>query len=590
MDSTFQPHFNGKVIEIRHMGYNLISAILELTDNSARKSCSSKKVRVILQKENLQLNRISVIDDGCGMSFEKLCESFIFNLLKERADGDIGKFHVGMKYALIAMGSQITLLTRELGGKIVGIFADIESMASRNSFKPCEICDDVNDDWALRHITPTIWEQFKSSSSGTLVDVKNLVPSCRSPFDKTVDAVKKGLSTAYTTLYNDCQICLEDEVKKIATITPSDLFYYDDVSQLDEPAYETTLKVYNQGIDRPERVIEVNTSHRRMPNGAKACTAGKLDRPAYYEFTEYEHGKKGKQNNMEKISVLPDEADLIASFNLRIIQVKKPIFEKEKILFPNGTKLQGDRKGFWFLREIRCVGTAKQLGSKLADRGHSAAERQRMLIKTSSSADDLTGSKFNKQMDDNALPCSALNDAILSIYKQVIDPWNKKYDEIAKKEKAERDAANVASEDEAEEEAEEEAEAEAEAAEAAEAEAEKNVDPPPPVAVNNIISAIFKAAENDAKHQNKAPVDEAPVDEAPVDEAHVDEAPVDEAHVDEAHVDEAPVDYVPNPVVQRNNVFNHSPVNTTNLTDSQYTEFFAKHTEYNAMLRDFGLI
>ena len=105
MDSTFQPHFNGKVIEIRHMGYNLISAILELTDNSARKSCSSKKVRVILQKENLQLNRISVIDDGCGMSFEKLCESFIFNLLKERADGDIGKFHVGMKSALIAMGS-----------------------------------------------------------------------------------------------------------------------------------------------------------------------------------------------------------------------------------------------------------------------------------------------------------------------------------------------------------------------------------------------------------------------------------------------------------------------------------------------------
>jgi len=585
MDSTFQPHFNGKVIEIRHMGYDLISAILELTDNSVRKSCSSKKVRVILQKDNLLLNRISIIDDGCGMSHEKLCESFIFNLLKDREDGDIGKFHVGMKYALIAMGSQITLLTRELDGKIVGIFADIESMASRNSFKPCEICNDVNDDWALRHITPTIWEQFKSSPSGTLVDVKNLVPSCRRSFDKMVDAVKKGLSTAYTSLYNDCQIWLEDEVKKIATITPSDLFYYDDASKLDEPAYETTLKVYNQGIDRPERVIEVNTSHRRMPNGAKACTIGKLGNPAYYEFTEYEHGKKGKQNNMQKISVLPDEADLIASFNLRIIQVKKPIFEKEKLLFPTGTKLQGDRKGFWFLREIRCVGTAKQLGSKFSDRGHSAAERQRMLIKTSSSADDLTGSKFNKQMDDNALPCSALNDAIRSIYKQVIDPWNKKYDEIAKKEKAERHAANVASEEEAEEEGEE--------AEEAEEEAQENVDPAlasPPAPVNNILSAIFKAAENDALHQNEAPVDEAPVDEAPVDEAPVDEAPVDEAPVDEAPVDEAPVNYVPNPVVQRNNVFNHPSVNTTNLTDSQYTVFIAKHTEYNAMLRGFGLI
>jgi hypothetical protein len=108
--------------------------------------------------------------------------------------------------------------------------------------------------------------------------------------------------------------------------------------------------------------------------------------------------------------------------------------------------------------------------------------------------------------------------------------------------------------------------------------------------VNNILSAIFKAAENDALHQNEAPVDEAPVDETPLDETPVDEAPVDEAPVDEAPVDEAPVDYVPNPVVQRNNVFNHHPVNTTNLTDSQYTEFIAKHTEYNAMLRGFGLI
>lgn len=454
----FKPHFNGKVIEIRAMGYNLISAILELTDNSARKTCSSTKVRVILHKDNTLLNRVSVLDDGCGMSFEKLCESFIFNLLKERQDGDIGKFHVGMKYALIAMGSQITILSRVANDNIVGIFADIESMASRNSFKPCELCESVDDEWALRHITPTLWEQFKSSSSGTIVDVKNLVPSCRSPFDKTVDAIKKGLSTAYTSLYNDCQISLEDEVKKINVITPCDLFYNDDISKLDEPAYETTVNVYNQGIGRPERVIEINTSHRRMPNGAKACTTGTLARPVYYEFTEFEHGKKGKKNNMQPIPVLPDEGDLIAIFKLRVIQAKKSVFEKEKLLFPSGTKLQGDRKGFWFLREIRCVGTAKQLGSKFADRSSTAAERQRMLVKTSCSADDLTGSKFNKQMDDNALPCRALNDALLSIYKQVIDPWNKKYDEIAKKEKAALEAANVAAQDEDDDEEQEEEE------------------------------------------------------------------------------------------------------------------------------------
>jgi hypothetical protein len=51
-----------------------------------------------------------------------------------------------------------------------------------------------------------------------------------------------------------------------------------------------------------------------------------------------------------------------------------------------------------------------------------------------------------------------------------------------------------------------------------------------------------------------------------------------------------PIDKANPFIVQRNNVFNHHPVNTTHLTDSQYTEFIAKHTEYNAMLRGFGLI
>ena len=198
----FAPHFNGKVIEIRAMGYDLIAAILELTDNSVRMNCGSKFVRVILHKDGTLLHRVSILDDGSGMVHEKLKESFIFNLMKEREDGDIGKYHVGMKYALIALGSQITILSRVANGCIVGIFADIDQMAARNSFKPCEVSPNVDEEWALRHITPTLWQEFCKSSSGTLVDVKNLVPRCRNSFDKMTDEVKKGLKNAYTSLYN----------------------------------------------------------------------------------------------------------------------------------------------------------------------------------------------------------------------------------------------------------------------------------------------------------------------------------------------------------------------------------------------------
>jgi hypothetical protein len=56
-----------------------------------------------------------------------------------------------------------------------------------------------------------------------------------------------------------------------------------------------------------------------------------------------------------------------------------------------------------------------------------AAERQRGRFKFQSNLDEATGSKFNKQMEDQQLPCQPLNDAIFSIFKQVTAPWTKKW-------------------------------------------------------------------------------------------------------------------------------------------------------------------
>ena len=446
--SDFHPHFNGKVVEIRAMGYNLIAAILELTDNSVRENCKSNQIRTILHKETNLLNRVSILDDGNGMTHEKLKESFIFNLIKDRENGDIGKYHVGMKYACISIGSHITILSRVANGSIVGIFADIEQMSARNSFKPCEISQNVNEEWALRHVTPTLWQEFNNSPSGTLVDVKNLVPSCRQSFDRISDEVRMGLTNAYTSLYNSCVIRLESDRELIANISPSDMFYSDSPENLDEPAHMTRLQVYSQGVGCPHRVIEVNTQKRPLSSSSsKSTTVGTEKKPAYYEFTEYSR-KKGCRpaTNIKQVTNLPNKADLIATFDVRVIQVKHDVYFAEEEQFPVGNKLALDRMGFWFEREIRCVGAAKQLGTKINSRASSSSLRQRMLIRTSSSADELIGSKFNKQMDDNALPCRPLNDALLNIYNAIIHQWDIKYNELAanKNTEAESDAESEA--------------------------------------------------------------------------------------------------------------------------------------------------
>ena len=422
----FRPRFNGKVTEIRAMGYTPLGAILELTDNSVRKMCLSKKVRTILHKKDTFLDRISVIDDGIGMSFEKLCQAFIFNFVKPREEGDIGKFHVGMKYSQIVLGSQITILSRVTGGQMVGLFADIDQMIDSDTFVPTEKCSDVDDTWALRHVTSRHYEEFKASDSGTFIHVANLTPMCRRPFDKIASEIGMELCIAYKNLYNDCQIILENDTTILSTITPYDLFYTKEREKLDEDPYETLLKIYTQGPGLPERVIEINTSSRFLPNGSKQKTKGSVGSPAYYGFTEYEH-RKGRKNNMEKIKALPSSDNLISSIHVRIIQTNEKSYASEKNVFPDGSKLAGDRKVAWFNREIRCVGAAKQLGHKFHDRTSMAAERQRMLVTFSESADNLVGSKFNKQMGDDKLPCSALNDALHSIYKQVTTPWCTKW-------------------------------------------------------------------------------------------------------------------------------------------------------------------
>jgi hypothetical protein len=52
-----------------------------------------------------------------------------------------------------------------------------------------------------------------------------------------------------------------------------------------------------------------------------------------------------------------------------------------------------------------------------------------MHVSFPASLDDQIGSKFNKQMEDNALPSQALTDALYLIYKQVTNPWSKKWEE-----------------------------------------------------------------------------------------------------------------------------------------------------------------
>jgi len=427
-DLAFLPHFNGKIQEIRSMGYDFIGALLELTDNSARCDCNSSNIDVVIHSDQKQLSRISVIDDGRGMTFEGLKQAIVFNLLKHRDHGDIGKFHVGLKYASIVIGDHITILTHQAGNTVSGIHLDITQMKELNTFTPTDMRETVDEAWALTHIHPNDYVKFCQQSSGTIVSIKSLTPMCRRNIDKIKDELIKILPFSYSMLYNGCVMNLYEGDMKLSVIEPYDMFYKNSPQNLDESAYETELQVYRDlaGI----RVFEINKNKRIISQHINKTnqTKGTFTNPVFYEYTSYIVGKKGHQNNMVQVNVLPENDTLIATIPLYFVQVNEQTFKSEKSLFPVGSKLIDDRKGVFFVREIRQVCAAHQLGKKFPDRDVMASERQRCLTIFKSDADDLVGSKYNKHMDGLlALPCTTLNDAIHAIYKQVTNVWKKKW-------------------------------------------------------------------------------------------------------------------------------------------------------------------
>lgn len=441
----YTPHFNGKVIEIRHMGYNFLDALLELTDNSAAKKCMSKNIYVVLHdgdkegKEDMRLSGISVIDDGRGMDLKSLRDSFIFNLVKIREEGDIGKFHVGMKYAAIVIGSDITILSRQ-NGKTVGLWADIDKMKRLDSFSPTELCADVSEEWALRHVCEEDYKRFMASNSGTLISIDNLEIKCRGQLSKVLNELQKTLPNSYMNLYNNCVLHLFHNNKSVLTITPNNLFYLGNEDKLDidyidnnKPLlYTTELSIYRD-VEGNERVIETNTTSRITYNKAltkkDVITNGSFKKTLYYEIKPKRVANNRLIADFVEIPFdsLPDKGTLLGVVKVRFIQVSEDVYKSEKELFPEGSKLQGDRKGFFFNREIRNVGAAKQLGTKFSDRVTMAAERQRCLVEFTSDSDSLVGSKYNKQMSEHALPSKILNESLLSLWKQVTNNWTKLY-------------------------------------------------------------------------------------------------------------------------------------------------------------------
>ena len=498
-DFDYTPRFDGKINEIRCMTYSQPSALLELTDNPLPKGATSIKTYCHRSTETgntKMLDALSVLDNASGMTYSALQEAWVFHTVKEgRCSEDIGKFHVGMKYAAIYMANDITIVSKVKGGGFVGLYANVKKMRSLKKWDPTETNTNVNHKWLISKIAvPALVEEFMAQDSGTLIHITDLVPMCVRESAKILAEFSSSLRLSYSMLPRECKLSLYDNLALKEEIRLFDLFYRNNRAALDEDPYETTLYVYRGSAGKPDEVYEVCKVRRSKTRADKTFI-----RPGIYRHIACEEGERTKSGSMKSnvaddrimvaVTALPKETDsiqLLGKADIRIIQTtlvthrdeSKKIKERELII-------NLDRKGFWFNRGIRTVATAKNLGQTFNDRNYSGCnERQRTLVTFDSTLDEQFGSQFNKKIEDKPLPCVALQSALWLIYRQVTKPWTKAADEKKKEELAQRktvesDDSDEESDDESDNESVDNSSEEESDAESSSDEESDNDTPPP---------------------------------------------------------------------------------------------------------------
>jgi len=421
----YRPSVAGLFNIFEAANYTFLFATLELLDNSVSKGSTFVRIR-LWQSVSKFLEGFAVIDNGCGMTIADIAHAWLIGRAKARAVGDIGKFHIGMKSALINLGRRSLILSKVVGGPIVGLYADIGLMKANNSFTPTDLCENVTETWAGKYIPLDLFRSFQTQVSGTIIYITDLLPSCQMDGSKTRAMLLSDLAKTYSTLPSDCVLSVQLDAEPETDVVLKDLFYKGREAEcLDETPYETVLIAY-KGVDErsPMRYFERITQPRDLPKNHALYARTKNASEAHPVLCEYvgtiERGKgkhlsAGKQMHLRE--VLPT-TECMGPIPIRMVCVSTETAAEENVT------INVNRKGFHFLRDnVRMVGSARSIGFNMPDRVTMADDHTRALVTFPNTLDKEFGSAFNKQMNNEALPSAVLTDALFTIYAQVKAPW-----------------------------------------------------------------------------------------------------------------------------------------------------------------------
>jgi hypothetical protein len=149
---------------LRDIGYDFPSALADLADNSISAGACRIDIEVVFDGDR---SYVLMADDGWGMSGAELNEALRFGTRREYADGDLGRYGLGLKTASISQCRQVTVVTRRsrTRNQLVARTLSIDWIAATDrwevTYPPEDSASERASEW-LRLATGTVvvWEHL----------------------------------------------------------------------------------------------------------------------------------------------------------------------------------------------------------------------------------------------------------------------------------------------------------------------------------------------------------------------------------------------------------------------------------------------
>ncbi|WP_214767296.1 MULTISPECIES: ATP-binding protein [unclassified Exiguobacterium] len=160
MNEIVKPNLSNFIKSLRDFGYNFQIALADIIDNSI----AAESKNILIETESDPSTKLSVLDDGFGMTEEELIEAMRLGSKDpedQREKKDLGRFGLGLKTASFSQCKRLTVISKKNGG-IYSRRWDLELIIEKNEW--LLITPDFNE-----FENDTLFKKLTAQKSGTLV-------------------------------------------------------------------------------------------------------------------------------------------------------------------------------------------------------------------------------------------------------------------------------------------------------------------------------------------------------------------------------------------------------------------------------------